>query len=465
MRHFDLCVIGSGSGNALVDRRFRDADVALVDDNPVFGGTCLNRGCIPTKMFVHPADLVRDAADAGPLGVSLDGVTVDWPAVRDRIFGRIDPLAHAGERHRETAPHVTLFRDTGTFVAPRTLRVGDETITADAVVLAAGSRPRRPDVPGVADPALADRVHTSDTIMRLAELPASLVIVGSGFVAAEFAHVFASFGTDVTVVSRSPGVLSHEDVEVSRRYTTRLARRVTLRLGQELAGVRPGPGGALEVVTRDAGGVTHAFTGEHVLLATGRVPNSDRLAVAAAGIETDEDGYVVVDDHQRTSADGVWAIGDIAGRWQLKHVANHEMRVVQHNLLHPDALRRADHRFVPHAVFGDPHVAAVGLTEEQARSAGIDVAVTVREYGTVAYGWAMEDTDHCVKLVADRDTRRLVGAHVYGPEASVLLQPLVQAMSFGLEVPAMARGQYWIHPSLAEVVENALLDLGLGEDA
>ena len=465
MRHFDLCVIGSGSGNALVDGRFEDADVAIVDDAPEFGGTCLNRGCIPTKMFVHPADLVRAAREAGRLGVRVDGVSVDWAALRDRVFGRIDPIAASGERWRASTPHVTLYRETGRFTGPRTLRVGDETITADAFVLAAGSRPRRPDVPGVGDPALADRLHTSDTIMRLPDLPASLVIVGSGFVAAEFAHVFASFGTDVTVVSRSASVLSHSDGEVSRRYTRGLADRVTLRLGHELAAVAATPDGRLEVVTRDDRGVAYGFAGQHVLLATGRVPNSDRLGVAAAGVATDDDGFVVVDEYQRTTADGVWALGDIAGRWQLKHVANHEMRVVQHNLLHPDALRAADHRFVPHAVFGDPHVAAVGLTEDEARAAGLDVAVSVREYGSVAYGWAMEDTDHCVKLVADRATRRLVGAPGIGPEAAVLLQPLVQAMSLGLDVPTIARGQYWIHPSLAEVVENALLDLGLEDDA
>ena len=458
MRHFDLCIVGSGSGNSIVDERFAEWSVALVDDGEPFGGTCLNTGCIPTKMFVHPADLCRAPESAARVNVAMEPPRADFAAIRDRIFGRIDPIAAGGERWRAQASNVTLFRETGRFVAPRTLRLPSGTITADRFVLAAGSRATLPDVPGLDDPKLP--VHTSDTIMRIDALPESLVILGGGPIAAEFAHVFSAFGTRVTLVQRSALLLRGEDDEIRRRFTEEVARYLDLRLKTKVTAVSPsGDGVVLDLTSPDGPSRVEA---DMVLVATGRRPNGDRLGVVAAGVDLDEDGRVVVDVFQRTTADGVWALGDVSSRWELKHVANHEARVVQHNLLHPEDLVAGDHRFVPRAVFGHPSVASVGLTETDARADGHDIAVAVQEFATVAYGWALEDEGHCVKLVADKRTGLLIGAHIIGPEASLLVQPLIQAMSLGTDVATMARGQYWIHPSLAEVVENALLALDLG---
>ncbi len=201
-----------------------------------------------------------------------------------------------------------------------------------------------------------------------------------------------------------------------------------------------------------------------LLVATGRVPNGDTLNLASAGIETDEQDRIVVDEHQRTTAEGVFALGDVSSHFPLKHVANEEARTVQHNLLHPDAMVATDHRFVPHAVFSEPQIAAVGLTEQEAAEQGLDYRVGRQAYGEVAYGWAMEDTGHFVKVIVDATTGLIVGAHLLGPHASSLIQPLVQAMSFGQRAIDVARGQYWIHPALAEVVENALLDAELASD-
>ncbi|WP_016933166.1 FAD-dependent oxidoreductase, partial [Rhodococcus sp. R1101] len=194
-------------------------------------------------------------------------------------------------------------------------------------------------------------------------------------------------------------------------------------------------------------------------------PNGDLLDTAAAGIELDAQGRIVVDEFQRTSAAGVFALGDVSSPYQLKHVANHEARVVQHNLLRgawggdTAGLHRTDHRFVPSAVFTDPQIATVGLTEAEARDAGYDISVKIQDYGNVAYGWAMEDTEGFCKLIADRSTGLLLGAHIIGSQASTVIQPLIQAMSFGLPAREMATGQYWIHPALPELVENALLGL------
>jgi mycothione reductase len=201
--------------------------------------------------------------------------------------------------------------------------------------------------------------------------------------------------------------------------------------------------------------------GDTLLVAAGRVPNGDLLDLEKAGIEADREGRVLVDDQQRTSVDGVFALGDASSPFQLKHVANHEAKVVQHNLLHPGSPRRTDHRFVPSAVFTDPQIASVGRTEAQCRAMGLDYVVKSQDYADVAYGWAMVDETGFCKLIADRATGKLLGAHIMGPQASTLIQPVIQAMSFGLGAKEMASGQYWIHPGLPEVVENALLGLDL----
>ena len=196
-----------------------------------------------------------------------------------------------------------------------------------------------------------------------------------------------------------------------------------------------------------------------MLVATGRAPNGDTLDLAHGGIEVDDDGLIVVDDYQRTTAVGVFALGDVCSEQQLKHVANKDARVVQHNLLHPDSMITSDRRFIPRAVFSIPQVASVRLTEADAEQQGIDYVVSLEDYGETAFGWAMEDNDHVVKINADSKSKIIIGAHVIGPQASSLIQPLIQAMSFEQPAPEVARGQYWIHPAMTEVVENALIGL------
>ncbi len=450
-RHFDLAVIGSGSGNSMVDKAFADWDVAILEEG-TFGGTCLNVGCIPTKMFVHPADLAYAAAHADRLGVEarLDGIR--WREIRDRIFGRIDPISASGRDWRASGrPSVTLFEGHARFTGPRTLDTGTgETISADHVVIATGSRPLVPELPGLDDVPF----HTSDTVMRIDDLPERVLILGGGFVSAEFAHVFSAFGVHVTVVNRSGLLLREEDHDVATRFTELARRRWDVRLDTGIVKVEREEDG---VRAQLGDGTT--VGADLLLVATGRRSNSDDLGLEHAGVEVDDHGLVLVDAHQRTSAENVWALGDVSNRYQLKHVSNAEARTVRHNLLHPDDLVSTDHEHVPSAVFSLPQVASIGLTEEQAREAGRTYVVGRRDFGDTAYGWAMEDEHSFVKVLADPGTGLLLGAHVIGPLASSLIQPLIQAMSLGQTAHEVARGQYWIHPALSEVVENALLDL------
>ncbi|MCY3562995.1 MAG: mycothione reductase [Acidimicrobiia bacterium] len=453
MRNFDLMIIGTGSGNSVIGPEHDGWEIAVVERGP-FGGTCLNVGCIPSKMFVYAAEMAELASDSDRLGVHTRFEGADWPAIRDRIFGRIDPIAAGGRSYREGLPNVTVYTGSGRFTGHKEVAVGDEVITADRIVIAVGGRPTLPPAPGLAECGY----HTSDTVMRLDELPDRLLVIGAGYIAAELGGVMGAFGSTVTFLLRGDTFLRREDHDISSRFTAAYSRRFDVRTHTRILGARRENG---EVVISLEGpeGESSELWGDELLVATGRRPNSDQLDVEAGGIEIDSRGFVVTDEQLRTSAEGVWALGDITNPVQLKHVANHEARVVRHNLTDPDIPATVDHRFIPHAVFGYPQIASVGLTEQECRRRDIPYVSHVQPYAAAAYGWAMEDTDSVAKVIAHAETRRLLGAHIIGPQAPTLIQQLIQGMHFDLTVDQMARGQYYIHPALPEVIEQALLEL------
>ncbi|WP_022917581.1 mycothione reductase [Ruania albidiflava] len=458
-RHYDLIIIGTGSGNSIPGPELDEKSIAIIEAG-TFGGTCLNVGCIPTKMYVYAADVALETARSGRLGLDAHVDAVDWPGIVSRIFERrIDPIAEGGEAYRRgpETPNIDVYDQHAVFVAERTLRTGQgdrqAIISADEVVIAAGSRPFVPE----AITASGVRYHTNEDIMRLPTQPRSIVIVGGGFIAMEFAHVFDALGTEVTIVSRS-SLLRRLDADLHERFNTLAVERFDVREGRTAIGAEEDEDGV--TVRLDDGSTA---TGEVLLVATGRVPNGDRLDLGSAGIEMTEDGRVAVDRYGRsTSAEGVWALGDVSSPYMLKHVANAEMRTIKHNLLHPQDLRALPHEHVPSAVFTHPQIATVGLTEAEARAHGHEVTVKVQAYGDVAYGWAMEEETGICKLVADRSTGQLLGAHYLGPQAATLIQQMITVLTFGLDVREVATQQYWIHPALPEVTENALLGLDFG---
>jgi mycothione reductase len=462
VEHFDLAIIGTGSGNSIpnpdVDARYGSMRIAICEHG-TFGGTCLNVGCIPTKMFVYASDVADTVRRASRYGVDANIEAIRWPDIVSRVFGRIDPIAASGEKHKRSLPNVRVYGSHTRFGPTKpdgryTLRTDDgDEFTADQVAIAAGSRVNVP-------PAIDEcgvKFYTSDDIMRIPELPEHLVIVGGGFVAAEFAHVFSALGVHVTIVVRGDGLLTHCDDSICYPFTDIAAAKWDLHTHENVIGSHHD--GERIVLELDDGKTLGA---DMLLVATGRIPNGDLLDAELAGVEVN-DGMVVVDEYQRTTARGIFALGDVSSAYQLKHVANHEMRVVQHNLLRDwddtSSMVASDHRYVPSAVFTDPQIAMVGMTEADATQAGLDVVTKVQNYGDTAYGWAMEDTTGIVKLIAERGTGKLLGAHIMGYQASSIIQPLIQAMSFGLSAQDMAKGQYWIHPALPEVIENALLGL------
>jgi mycothione reductase len=452
MRQYDLVVLGAGSGNMVVGPEFAHLRTAIVEPDR-FGGTCLNRGCIPSKMFVVAADAAVGVETASRLGVHAAVDAIDWKAIRERVFGRIDPLHESAVSYRRGAG-VDVYTDAGRFVGPKVIEVGSDTITAETIVVASGTRPVVPAIEGLADVDF----HTSDTIMRMDEVPESLIIIGGGVIAAEMGHIFGGLGARVTMVQRGPRLLMGEDEQVSQRFTELARQRHRVLLDTHTLSVEARPGGvAVNVAGGGGTAAVETVEGACLLVATGRRPNSDLIDTVAGGLELDEHGHVATDDAYRTSVPGVWSLGDATNHFQLKHMANAETRAVLHNILHPEDLRTVSSRLVPHAVFADPQVAAVGLTEQDARARRIPHVVSVRDYADTAYGWALEDTTSFVKVLVDPTERVLLGAHAIGPQSSTLIQPLIQGMTFGLTVDQLARDVIYIHPALTEVVEQALL--------
>jgi mycothione reductase len=448
MAHHDLLIIGAGSGNSIIGPEHDDWDVAIAEPWS-FGGTCMNRGCIPSKMLVHAADLALSARRAPALGVHTTFQRADWHAIRNRIFGRIDPIAAAGLEYRHSLANVTVYEHSARFTGERTVELAGREVTAERIVVAAGARTVVPDVPGLADTPF----RTSDDVMRLDDLPERLVILGGGFIAAEMAHVFDGLGSRVSIVHRGDMLLRGADADVRRCLTDTYVDRMDVRLGTTITELAHD--GTYEILLSDGS----TLRADQLLVATGRRPNGDLLEVDRAGIAVDERGYVTTDSHLRTTAEGVWALGDVTNPRQLKHTANAEARIVAHNLTDPDDLRRVDRRFIPHAVFGHPQIGSVGYTEQQLVDASRPYLVATRHYSDTAYGWAMEDTTGFAKVLADPDTRLLLGAHIVGPQAPTLIQQLIQGMAAGLTVDRMAHDQLYIHPAMPELVEQALLDL------
>ncbi len=446
MEQFDLIIIGSGSGNAIPEE-FSHLKIALIEKG-TFGGTCLNAGCIPSKMFVLPADKALDAQHSGKLGVDAQFNSVDFAAIRERVFGRIDPISNSGAEWRSGLDNVELIRAHARFTGPKTIEVDGRTLSGDKILVAAGARPRLLDIPG----AETVKIHTSDDVMRLESLPKRMAIIGGGFIAAEMGHVFSAYGTDVTMFVRGKHMLRSQDAEIVQAFEDLFSKRVDLRLGELPTSFAQTDSGIL-VTTASS-----EFEVDVVLSATGRVPNTDQLDLDKAGIEADHKGVIVVDEHMRTNVAGVWAIGDVANHYQLKHVANAEAKVAFADIGGATPAPTISYKGVPHAVFSNPQIASVGLTEEQAKNQDVSYKVGRRDYAGTAYGWALVDETSFAKVLIHADNAEILGAHVIGPQAASLIQPLIQAMALGQNASEIAREVYYIHPALTEVIENALLD-------
>jgi len=450
VEEYDLIVIGSGAGMNVVDRaRKKGLRVALVENGPL-GGTCLNRGCVPSKILIYPADLIRMIGEASKVGVNAKVKDVDFDLVRKRMWKLVLEDRGGMERGVEADKELCFFHTTGFFVGPKTLQVGDKQIHADKVMIACGARTAVPEVPGMKESGYL----TSETVFDIETLPKSIAILGGGYKACEFAHFFSSFGVAVTIIGHNPRLLPREEPEVSALVLKTMSRLADVRVNQELVEVKKGWKHSTIVHKSRSDGVVREAEAEKILVTTGVKSNADLLRAQVTGVALDKKGYIVVNEFLETNIPGIWAFGDIIGRNMYRHTANYESDVAWNNAFGKVRMKLDEHA-VPHAVFSYPQVAGVGMTEAEAVEKGFNILVGINKYSTCAKGYAMGDEESFVKVVVEAGTRRILGANVVGPEAAILVQSLVYLMNAGDQsfIP-IARSQT-IHPALTEAVVGA----------
>ncbi|AEH36588.1 dihydrolipoyl dehydrogenase [Halopiger xanaduensis] len=456
MEEYDFLVIGSGSGLEVANvAANRGQSVAVVEKGRL-GGTCLNRGCIPSKMLLYRAEVRETIERSEAFGIDA---SVDDVAFADIVREVNEDVAESSDSIRrglESSSQHDLYRAEGRFVDDRTIELsgGDrdgERLAAETVLVAAGTRPGVPPVEGLEG---ADYL-TSREALRLEAPPDHLVIVGGGYIAAELGHFFGTFGSDVSIIGRRPHLLPDADEEVAREFTERMAERYDVYTGYEATAVSESAG-KVTVEARpfpdDEDADRISVAGDELLVAAGRVPNTDTLNVSAAGIETDDQGFVETDEYLRTTADGVWALGDIVGEYLLKHSANHEAQAVARNLFGDD-LEPVDYTAMPFAVFSSPEVAGVGATEAELRAADREYATRTQRYEDTARGSAMK-AEGVVKPLVSLEGE-ILGCHIVGPDASTLIEEVVVAMKAGSGTVRDIRESIHIHPALSEVVQRA----------
>ncbi len=455
---YDLVIIGTGTATSLIEpflQQHPDARVAVIDRNTP-GGICLTRGCIPSKLLLYPAEMLHTMKQGGEFGIDVTVNEVDFggimQAMRDNIGDDIESL----RRGLEQAEQIDYYHAAARFVEPYVLEVGDRTVRGDMIVLCTGSKPAIPPIEGVDDVAF----HTSSTILDLEELPDSLVIVGGGYIAAEYGFFFSQMGTDVTIVGRNPQFLPDEEPEVSRVARRKLQEHLDIETNHEVRAMSPGSDNVEVTAVNQDDGSEISFNASQVLIATGRAPETDILQPENGGVEVDEHGWIEVDETLETSQPNVWALGDATGRHLFKHVANHEVEVVYHNAL-LDKEMKVDHHAVPHAVFTSPEIAAVGMLETEAVEEYGEGGVLIGfyRYEDTGKGDAMHARDYFVKVILEREELRILGAHIVGPMASVLIQEIINLMyTRGRQVHPLLQAMH-IHPAMPEVVQRACSSL------
>jgi len=454
MERFDVLVIGSGSGmivaSTAVDQGFR---TAVVDSGPM-GGTCLNRGCVPSKMLIYPADVVATLKEAEKLGVNATVNSINFKKIMDRMHNLVNEDSSKSAKAVKATPELTWFKETGEFISDYTMQVGEHTISAKMIFIVSGARPGIPPVKGIEN---VDYL-TSDTVLELEKPPNSIIIIGGGYIGVEYGHFFSGIGTKTTIIQRPPRILPEEEPEISDSLKMEMARRMEIHTGFEVIEVKQKDNFKTVIARNRENGSLREFSADALMVATGRVPNSDLLKPEKTGVKLDERGYVKVNDYLETSKKNIWAFGDAIGKKMFKHVANYEAGIVWHNSIH-DHKVEMDYSVAPHAVFTHPQVASIGLKEAEAKQQGHKILVGKAFYRDTAMGSAMGEPEGFVKVIVEGETGKILGGHIIGAEASLLIQEIVNAMvtenrSFAPIVRAMH-----IHPAMPEVVQQAFGNL------
>jgi pyruvate/2-oxoglutarate dehydrogenase complex dihydrolipoamide dehydrogenase (E3) component len=454
MDEYDAIIIGAGqSGGPLSTALAQDGQKTAIIERVHVGGTCINEGCTPTKTMVASARVAYLTRRAADYGVETGPVSVDMKVVRKRKRDIVESFRSGSQRRIVSAEGVDLLMGEARFVGPKVVEVrlnnGEiRTLTAQTIFINAGDRPSIPPIDGIKDVLTLD----STTIMELDSVPEHLLVFGGSYIALEFGQMFRRFGSRVTIIQRSEHLLSREDTDIADEVANILREDgVEILLEASVLHVAQNLNGSVEMIVRTADG-EQILTGSHLLVAAGRVPNSDWLNLEAAGIETDKRGFIRVDEKLETNVPGIYALGDIKGGPAFTHISYDDFRIIRTNLIeHGDASIRD--RLVPYTVFMDPQLGRIGLSESEARASGRAIRVAKMPMNYVARALEVDESRGFMKAVVDAESGQILGCAVLGIEGGEIMAMLQMAMMGKLPYTVL-RDAVFAHPTLAESLNN-----------
>ncbi len=445
MKTYDVIVIGSGSGMTPVEGALQQAKkVALIDKGPL-GGTCLNVGCIPSKLLVYPADRIVEIQEAKKFGINATITDIDFEKIMNHMRETIKPSQEHMRKGINNMPNLDFYGAEAHFTDDYILEVQGETIKGKKIFIVSGARPTIPPIQGIQEcPYL-----TNDTIFGIKEKPQTLLIIGGGYIAAEFGHFFAAMGTHVTIVGRNKHFVPTEEPELSTLLQKEMGKRMAILTDTEAVAIKKDTNGCTLTARNNTTKKETYITAEHVLVAAGRTSNADILQVEKTGVHTDNRGYITVNDALETSKKNIWAWGDAIGKYMFRHTANNEAEIAWHNANHKQNAKM-DYKAIPHAVFSYPPIAGVGMTQQQAAQS-YDILIGHAHYSDVAKGEAMMETEGFAKAIVEKNTGHILGFHIIGPYAPILIQEIIDIMAIGGTISHLAQGIH-IHPALPELI-------------
>ncbi|MBI5634758.1 MAG: dihydrolipoyl dehydrogenase [Nitrospirae bacterium] len=453
MDRYDVVVIGAGDVGLGIAFNAASAGlkVALIDKGYV-GGTCVNYGCVPSKTLIYTADRILETLENAKLGIHSTITDIDFNAIMQRMRTGVLSGRTSIRNAIEDSGKIALIEGEAHFIDDHTVQAGERKIRGKKIFIASGARAAIPMIQGL------DSVHylTNETLLQLEKQPESMIFIGGGFVAVEYAHFFAALGTRVTIVDRNRTLLHFEEPEISELLRKEMGKRIVLHLGVETIEIKRTDNGK-ELLVRDIeSGQETRIRGEAVMVSAGRRSNADLLKPENAGLETDGKNFIKVDEYLQTNRKHIWAVGDATGRAMFTHAGDKEAEIAWHNATNRKKIRM-NFGLVPHAVYTNPQIASVGMTEQQARKEH-EILVGRAQYSDTVMGAAMIEQAGFAKAIVEKNTMKILGFHIIGPHAAILIQEVINAMTNGGDMKTIT-GSMHIFPALSNVVSEAFGNL------
>ncbi|MFQ5620401.1 MAG: dihydrolipoyl dehydrogenase [Candidatus Nanoarchaeia archaeon] len=448
MKKYDIIVIGTGGGTKLRPASELGYKVAMIEKGKL-GGTCLNRGCIPSKMLIYPAHVATHTKDAKKINLNTQFKGADFSKLISRINRDINSDSNAIEEYYKTTKKFDFYKGEAKFISDKIVEVNGKKLTAKYIFIAVGARPRIPPIPGLE----GTPYMTSTEALTNKKLPKKLLVIGGGYIACEIGYAYSALGSSVEFIVRS-GLLGREDSDIQKEFAKVFTKQQKVHLGHSTQKVEY-KNTTFTLTLKDKKGKTKKLKGDALLVATGVIPNNDKLNLQNTKIKLNKRGFLKVNKYLETNVKGVFGLGDCVGNYMFRHSVNFEGEHLFNTLIKKKKKNPIKYPPMPHAVFSYPEIAAVGKTEDELKKEGEKYIVGMNTYKKSAQGMARKPDHGFVKLLFDKKSRKLLGAHIIGDEASNMIHQLIYAMTFNAKAEDLLNMIY-IHPALPEIVRNAV---------